>query len=135
MLRRLQASTTLGQLVQQEKCGPLVAALVSRSAALGPAALLASLEADGVDAYRRLVERTGLAVGKTEVEALLAAPEGGGEARWTSLVLQERKRPLVLELIAQHERLRLAAAEAVAQAATIGAEMDAEGAGGRWRGG
>ena len=80
----------------------------SLSAALGPAALLASLEADGVDAYRRLVERTGLAVGKTEVEALLAAPEGGGEARWTSLVLQERKRPLVLELIAQHERLRSA---------------------------
>ena len=126
MLRHVQASTIIGQLVQQEKCSSLVEALVARCAALGPAAVLGALEADGTDAYRRLVERTGLSVGEAEVEALLAVPEGGGEARWTALVLQERKRLLVEELIGRDERLRLAAARALSDAVERSAEMDAD---------
>jgi len=103
------ASTQLQALVQHETCAPLVDALLARLPALGPAALVAALEAEGVEPYRRLVARTQLCVGEEAVQLLLHVPEEGGGSRWSSLVLQRAKLPLLEELMAADVRLHAAA--------------------------
>ena len=65
-------ATLLTALVEAEACAPLVGALLARLPALGPAALLAALEAEAAEPYRRLVARAHLALGEAAVDALLA---------------------------------------------------------------
>ena len=131
--------TQLHALVATEACAPLVDALLARLPALGPAALLASLDAEGVEPYRRLVARAGLALGETTVDALLE-PDGAGQGstRWAALLRQRAspvpsiataaaaKEPLFDELIQSSSRLRVAAAEVFAQLRAEGADGGAD---------
>ena len=109
--------TPLHALVEKEACTPLVDALLARLPALAPAALLAALEAEGIEPYRRLVARTGLALGEAGVDALLQPAEGGVSTatRWAALLRQRAKQPLFDELIRAHPRLAAAAQEVLAQ--------------------
>jgi hypothetical protein len=99
--------TLLSALVATEACAPLLQALLQRRPALGPAALLASLEAEGVEPYRRLVARAGLTLGEAAVDALLQPR--GQSTRWEGLLRQRAKQPLLAELLETHPRLRAAA--------------------------
>ena len=65
-------ATLLSALVEAEACAPLVDSLLARLPALGAAALLAALEAEGAEPYRRLVARAHLTLGEAAVDALLA---------------------------------------------------------------
>ena len=58
--------------MEAEACAPLVDSLLARLPALGAAALLAALEAEGAEPYRRLVARAHLTLGEAAVDALLA---------------------------------------------------------------
>ena len=103
-------ATLLSALVEAEACAPLVDSLLARLPALGAAALLAALEAEGAEPYRRLVARAHLTLGEAAVDALLA-PSGAarGATRWAALLCRRAKQPLLAELVHAHPRLRAAA--------------------------
>ena len=103
-------SSILAGVVQHEACAPLVDAILGRAPALGSAVVLAALEAAGVDAYRQLAARTGREVDEEVVTQLLAPAADGGASRWSRLVMQRGKRPLIAELTQRHTRLRDATA-------------------------
>lgn len=115
-----QSPTIIGELVRHKACAPLVAELVARSPALGRAAQVVALEADSVEVYRRLVERTGLRVSGELVDVLLE-PTAQGISRWNEVVLH--KRPLADELSMNEPRLREAMEHAQAGWSSASAKM------------
>ena len=95
-------ATLLSALVEAEACAPLVDSLLARLPALGPAALLAALEAEGAEPYRRLVARAHLTLGEAAVDALLAPgtyelastsyqPPAAGPARGATRSREQKK--------------------------------------------
>jgi len=106
----------LSRLVQVAACAPLVRALLARMPALRTAALLAALEAPGVEVYRRFTEESALEVDEGIVDALLEQTNPAGKhlpnsellkTRWGQLLLSlKTKRPLIESLLAAHQRLR-----------------------------
>ena len=117
----------LSRLMQVTACAPLVRALLERVPTLRTAAMLAALEAPGVQVYRRFTEESILEVDEEVVDALLerTKPNRAGKhlpnlelgkhlpnlellkTRWGQLLLSlKTKRPLIESLLAAHQRLR-----------------------------
>ena len=100
-------STILLGLTSLDTCAPVVDALLMHIPALAPQVVAAALEAHGVQPYRRLLQRTTLAVTDRVIDVLLE-PCHDGTTRWMGIVLERGKEGLVQELISAHPRLAAA---------------------------
>ena len=94
--------------MEAEACAPLVDSLLARLPALGAAALLAALEAEAAEPYRRLVARAHLTLGEAALDALLARGDGALAACKTlkDRLAQMRTRRRAITDVARRDALR-----------------------------